>query len=275
MGEATIPGRGSDRPGAARGSAARQGLVQGRAVRRVRRGQQELRRPHAGGARPRPAYPQGGVPDPARAVRLGQDHLPDDAPPASRRRRRAPSASAGAPCSTCRPASAASAWCSRTTALFPHMTVGENLSFPLEVRGIDPERRGERVRRALRLVRLDGLGRAPAGPALRWPAAARGHCPRPGLRAGTGADGRAARRARPAPARGAAVRDPAHPPRPRGHRPVRHPRPAGSDGDVGSRRCLPGRDASSRSPRPKRSTRSRSGRSWPASSARTTGSRGG
>ena len=47
-------------------------------------------------------------------------------------------------------------------ALFPHMTVGENLSFPLEVRGVDPERRGERVRRALRLVRLDGLeGRRP------------------------------------------------------------------------------------------------------------------
>ena len=47
-------------------------------------------------------------------------------------------------------------------ALFPHMTVGENLSFPLEVRGVDPQRRGERVRRALRLVRLDGLeGRRP------------------------------------------------------------------------------------------------------------------
>ena len=42
-------------------------------------------------------------------------------------------------------------------ALFPHMTVGENLAFPLEVRGIDPERRRERVRRALQLVRLDGL----------------------------------------------------------------------------------------------------------------------
>ena len=42
-------------------------------------------------------------------------------------------------------------------ALFPHMTVGQNLSFPLEVRGIDAERRRERVRRALRIVRLDGL----------------------------------------------------------------------------------------------------------------------
>ncbi len=42
-------------------------------------------------------------------------------------------------------------------ALFPHMTVGENLAFPLEVRGLDPERRRERVQRALELVRLGGL----------------------------------------------------------------------------------------------------------------------
>ena len=42
-------------------------------------------------------------------------------------------------------------------ALFPHMTVGENLAFPLEVRGIEPALRGDRVRRALQLVRLDGL----------------------------------------------------------------------------------------------------------------------
>ena len=42
-------------------------------------------------------------------------------------------------------------------ALFPHMTVGDNLAFPLEVRGLDRERRRERVERALRLVRLDGL----------------------------------------------------------------------------------------------------------------------
>ena len=42
-------------------------------------------------------------------------------------------------------------------ALFPHMTVGENLAFPLQVRGLDPERRRDRVRQALQLVRLDGL----------------------------------------------------------------------------------------------------------------------
>ena len=42
-------------------------------------------------------------------------------------------------------------------ALFPHMTVGENLAFPLEVRGTVPERRRERVLRSLELVRLEGL----------------------------------------------------------------------------------------------------------------------
>ena len=42
-------------------------------------------------------------------------------------------------------------------ALFPHMNVGDNLGFPLEVRGLDAPRRRDRVRRALRLVRLDGL----------------------------------------------------------------------------------------------------------------------
>ncbi len=42
-------------------------------------------------------------------------------------------------------------------ALFPHMTVGANLAFPLEVRGIAEDQRRERVVRALDLVRLSGL----------------------------------------------------------------------------------------------------------------------
>ena len=42
-------------------------------------------------------------------------------------------------------------------ALFPHMTVGGNLSFPLEVRGLNPEQRRERIIKALELVRLEGL----------------------------------------------------------------------------------------------------------------------
>ncbi len=41
-------------------------------------------------------------------------------------------------------------------ALFPHMTVGQNLSFPLEVRGVTAAERERRVRRTLRIVRLEG-----------------------------------------------------------------------------------------------------------------------
>ncbi len=42
-------------------------------------------------------------------------------------------------------------------ALFPHMSVGANLAFPLEVRGLDASQRQDRVARALKLVRLTGL----------------------------------------------------------------------------------------------------------------------
>ncbi|MEE9447362.1 MAG: ABC transporter ATP-binding protein [Arenicellales bacterium] len=40
-------------------------------------------------------------------------------------------------------------------ALFPHMTVGENLAFPLEVRGMGKSDREAKVKRALEMVRLD------------------------------------------------------------------------------------------------------------------------
>ncbi len=41
-------------------------------------------------------------------------------------------------------------------ALFPHMTVGQNLSFPLEIRGMSAGERERRVHRALEMVRLEG-----------------------------------------------------------------------------------------------------------------------
>ena len=48
-------------------------------------------------------------------------------------------------------------------ALFPHMTVAENLAFPLEVRHIDKSEREQRVKRALDMVQLTELGdRRPA-----------------------------------------------------------------------------------------------------------------
>jgi len=48
-------------------------------------------------------------------------------------------------------------------ALFPHMTVSENLAFPLEVRNIDKSERETRVKRALDMVQLGAFGdRRPA-----------------------------------------------------------------------------------------------------------------
>ena len=48
-------------------------------------------------------------------------------------------------------------------ALFPHMTVGENLSFPLEVRNMPKAEREEKVKRALDMVQMgDFAGRRPA-----------------------------------------------------------------------------------------------------------------
>ncbi len=43
-------------------------------------------------------------------------------------------------------------------ALFPHMTVAENIGFPLRMRGVAKAEKAERVARALAMVRLEGLG---------------------------------------------------------------------------------------------------------------------
>jgi putative spermidine/putrescine transport system ATP-binding protein len=40
-------------------------------------------------------------------------------------------------------------------ALFPHMTVGENVAFPLKMRGVERSEMAQRVRRALDMVRMD------------------------------------------------------------------------------------------------------------------------
>jgi putative spermidine/putrescine transport system ATP-binding protein len=48
-------------------------------------------------------------------------------------------------------------------ALFPHMTIAENLSFPLEVRGMDKSVREEKIERALDMVQMGQFGnRRPA-----------------------------------------------------------------------------------------------------------------
>ncbi|QUJ76275.1 ABC transporter ATP-binding protein [Sulfitobacter albidus] len=48
-------------------------------------------------------------------------------------------------------------------ALFPHMTVAENLSFPLEVRGMNKSTREQKIERALGMVQMNAFaGRRPA-----------------------------------------------------------------------------------------------------------------
>ena len=63
-------------------------------------------------------------------------------------------------------------------ALFPHMTVAENIGFPLKQRGVDRATRARLVAEALELVRLPGYRRALSAPAFRRPAAARRAGPR-------------------------------------------------------------------------------------------------
>ncbi|MEI2618523.1 MAG: ABC transporter ATP-binding protein [Thermomicrobiales bacterium] len=59
-------------------------------------------------------------------------------------------------------------------ALFPHMTVEDNVSFPLKMRRVDKKETSERVRQALEIDPARRVRQALPAPALRWPAAARG-----------------------------------------------------------------------------------------------------
>ena len=156
-------------------------------------------------------------------------------------------------------------------ALFPHLTVAQNVAFGLEMRKLPTRRRSTRAsRRRCALVRLDGLRRAPAAPALGRPAAARGAGPRAGDPARRAAARRAAVQPRRQAAPGGAGRDPraAAPARPHhGDGDARpgggadHGRPAGGD-ERG--RGPPGRHASATS------TSARPTASSPASSAAAT-----
>jgi hypothetical protein len=153
-------------------------------------------------------------------------------------------------------------------ALFPHMTVGENLSFPLEVRGMGKSERERRSSARSTWCRW-ALRQPPPGAAVGRPAAAHRAGPRAGVRARTGADGRAAGRARQAAARAHAVRDQAHPRTTGHHHGLRHPRPDRGADHVGPVAVF-NDGASSSSPRPTISTSGRRTASSPSSSARTT-----
>ncbi len=123
-------------------------------------------------------------------------------------------------------------------ALFPHMTVGENVAYGLKVARVRQGRaRANAATRRWRWSACRGYGDAQAGRALRRPAAAG--------RAGAGdrqpaqgaAPRRAARRPRPEAARGDADRAEGDPGRGRDHLRLRHPRPGrGADDERPDRR---------------------------------------
>ncbi|MEI2762304.1 ATP-binding cassette domain-containing protein [Methanothrix soehngenii] len=87
---------------------------------------------------------------------------------------RAASSSPAATSPTCRRRSAASRWCSSRYALFPHLTVAENILFGLRVRRVPPADTATRLEARRGAARAVAAPRPQAGAALRRTAAARG-----------------------------------------------------------------------------------------------------
>jgi iron(III) transport system ATP-binding protein len=65
-------------------------------------------------------------------------------------------------------------------ALWPHMTVAENIGYSLKVAKVDAETRKRRVERRHGACRPQGFRRPPAGQSVRRPAPAGRACPLPG-----------------------------------------------------------------------------------------------
>ena len=155
-------------------------------------------------------------------------------------------------------------------ALFPHMTVQQNVEYGLKVKGVAKAERRRRAAEMLDVVRLDGFGdRRPnqlSGGQRQRVALARALVNRPDGAAAR----RAARRARPQAPRGDADRAEGDPARGRHHVRVRHPRPGRGAVDEHPHRGVQRRpDRAGRHPA-SRSTSSRRRRSSPDSSARRT-----
>ena len=155
-------------------------------------------------------------------------------------------------------------------ALWPHMTVAENVAYGLTVAGVKDPERARRVRRRARAGRARRLCRAPAGAAFRRPAPARRARALPRDRAVARAARRAARQSRRASARGDGARVRALP---RAHRhddDLHHARPDRSDGarrpdrgdGQGAACCSSRRRRSSIASRRMRRSRSSSARAW-------------
>ena len=113
-------------------------------------------------------------------------------------------------------------------ALFPHMTVYDNVAFGPRCRKLEPAEIERRVRALLAVVRLTRFRRAPAGAALRRAATAGGAGASAGQLSQRPPAGRAARRPRSQAPAGDADRAQADPARGGDHLHLRDPRPGRS-----------------------------------------------
>ena len=116
-------------------------------------------------------------------------------------------------------------------ALYPHMTVAENIGFALKLRKVPKDELNRKVKDAARAARPDRLARTQAGPAVRWPAPAGRDGPGHRARTVGVLDGRAAVQPRRQAARPDARRDLPHPAPGRRGDVLRHPRPDRGDDD--------------------------------------------
>ena len=121
-------------------------------------------------------------------------------------------------------------------ALFPHMTVEQNIAFGLKQDGLPKAEITQRVADMLELVQDRPVRQAQAAPAVRRPAAARRAGPLAGQEAEAAAARRAAARAGQEAARAHAVRADQHPGDARRHLHRRHARPGRGDDAVDAHR---------------------------------------
>ena len=152
-------------------------------------------------------------------------------------------------------------------ALYPHMSVADNMAFALKMAKVPPSERKKRVADAAAILGLDRVPRAQAEGALRWSAPARRDGPRDRPQPAGVLHGRAAVEPRRQDAGADPHRHRQAPGRPRRHHRLRHPRPGRGDDDGRPGRGDEARRAPCRSTPRCSSTTSRSTCSSPASSA--------
>ena len=116
-------------------------------------------------------------------------------------------------------------------AIWPHMTVAQNVAYPLEIRKVARAEIDARVADVLKLVGLGRHGGQARNPAVGRSAATRGAGARDRVAAAPAAVRRATVQPRPQAARADAARTQAHPARSRHHVDLRHARSGRGAGD--------------------------------------------